>query len=150
MSKDGLKKEIGFFTLLSLGVGGILGSGIFGMPAVMAQVAGPALILAIIITGIITFFLGIAYAELGSAFPISGGPYSLPKLALGNLGGFLMGWGYFLYLFIGTAAIIDIFVIYLGFYVPNLAYGGTLTPLGITIAVAAIWVFTLINVFGIS
>ncbi|NGX63572.1 MAG: Aspartate-proton symporter [Candidatus Anoxychlamydiales bacterium] len=150
MSKDGLKKEIGFFTLLSLGVGGILGSGIFGMPAVMAQVAGPALILAIIITGIITFFLGIAYAELGSAFPISGGPYSLPKLALGNLGGFLMGWGYFLYLFIGTAAIIDIFVIYLGFYVPNLAYGGTLTPLGITIAVLAIWVFTLINVFGVK
>nr|NGX32497.1 hypothetical protein [Candidatus Anoxychlamydiales bacterium] len=67
MAKSGLKKELGFFTLLSIGVGGILGSGIFGMPAIMAAVAGPALILAILISGIITFFLGIAYAELGSA-----------------------------------------------------------------------------------
>ncbi|NGX28230.1 MAG: Aspartate-proton symporter [Candidatus Anoxychlamydiales bacterium] len=150
MAKDGLKKELGFFTLLSIGVGGILGSGIFGMPAVMAAVAGPSLILAIIISGIITFFLGIAYAELGSAFPISGGPYSLPRLALGNLGGFLIGWGYFLYLFIGTAAIIDIFIVYLGFYIPGLAIGGTLTPLGITIGVSALWAFTLINVFGVK
>ena len=148
--KDGLKKELGFFTLLSIGVGGIIGSGIFGMPAAMAAVAGPSLILAIIISGIITFFLGIAYAELGSAFPISGGPYSLPRLALGNLGGFLMGWGYFLYLFIGTAAIIDIFIVYLGFYIPNLAVGGTLTPFGITIGVIALWAFTLINVFGVK
>ena len=150
MSKEGLKKELGLFTLLSIGVGGILGSGIFGMPAAMGAVAGPSLILAIIISGIITFFLGIAYAELGSAFPLTGGPYSLPRLAMGNLGGFLMGWGYFLYLFIGTAAIIDIFVVYLGFYVPNLAHGGTLTPLGITIVVIALWSFTLINVFGVK
>ncbi len=150
MARGELKKELGFFTLLSIGVGGILGSGIFGMPALMASVAGPALILAIIISGIITFFLGIAYAELGAAFPLSGGPYSLPKLALGNMGGFLMGWGYFLYLFIGTAAVIDIFVVYLGFYVPNLAYGGILTPLGIIIALSALWIFTLINIFGVK
>ena len=147
---NGLKKELGLFTLLSIGVGGILGSGIFGMPAIMGAAAGPSLILAIIISGIITFFLGIAYAELGSTFPLSGGPYSLPRLALGNLGGFLMGWGYFLYLFIGTAAIIDIFIVYLGFYIPGLAYGGTLTPLGITIAVIALWAFTIINAFGVK
>ncbi len=150
MSNDNLKKELGLFTLISIGIGGILGSGIFGMPAVMGAVAGPSLILAIIISGIITFFLGIAYAELGSAFPLTGGPYSLPRLAMGNLGGFLMGWGYFLYLFIGTAAVIDIFVVYLGFYVPGLAVGGTLTPLGITIAVVALWLFTLINIFGVK
>jgi len=150
VAKEYLKRELGLFTLLSIGVGGILGSGIFGMTAAMGAVAGPSLILAIIISGIITFFLGIAYAELGSAFPLTGGPYSLPKLAMGNLGGFLIGWGYFLYLFIGTAAIIDIFVVYLGFYVPGLAVGGTLTPYGITIAVSAIWVFTLINIFGIK
>jgi amino acid transporter len=150
VSKDHLKKELGLFTLISIGVGGILGSGIFGLPAAMGAVAGPALVLAIIISGIITFFFGIAYAELGSAFPLSGGPYALPRLAMGNLGGFLIGWGYFLYLFIGTAAIIDIFVVYLGFYIPNLASGGTLTPLGVAIAVIAIWVFTLINILGVK
>ena len=147
---SGLKKELGLFTLLSIGLGGILGSGIFGMPAAMAAVAGPSLILAIIISGIITFFLGITYAELGAAFPLTGGPYSLPRLAMVNLGGFLMGWGYFIYLFIGTAAIIDIFIVYLGFYVPGLAVGGTLTPTGITYAVIALWFFTFINIFGVK
>ncbi len=145
-----LKKEIGLITLVSIGLGGILGSGIFALPAAMGAVAGPSLILAILFAGIITAFLAIAYAELGAAFPLTGGPYSLPRLALGDFGGFIMGWGYFLYLFIGTAAIIDIFVVYLGFYVPGLAEGGTLTPMGITIAVIALWVFTFINIFGVK
>ncbi|EQD56840.1 hypothetical protein B1B_08925, partial [mine drainage metagenome] len=49
-------------------------------------------------------------AELSAAYPITGGPYSLPRRALGDFAGFLMGWGYFLYAFIGTAAIIEVFV----------------------------------------
>ncbi|MFA6119666.1 MAG: amino acid permease [Parachlamydiales bacterium] len=145
-----LKKELGLFTMTALGVGSILGSGIFGMPAVMGAVAGPSLILAIIITAIITFFLGMPYAELGATYPVEGGPYSYPRMAMGDFGGFLMGWGYLLYLFIGTAAIIDIFVIYLGFYVPGLSHGENLTPLGISIAVGAIWAFTVINIFGVK
>ncbi|MFH1830420.1 MAG: amino acid permease [Pseudomonadota bacterium] len=151
MANDkGLKREIGVFTLVAIGVGSMVGSGIFALPAAMAAAAGPALILAILLAGVVTTFLAIAYAELGAAFPITGGPYSLPRLAMGDLGGFLMGWGYFIYLFIGTAAIIDIFVVYLGFYVPGLAVGETLTPLGIVIAVGALWIFTIINVIGVK
>jgi basic amino acid/polyamine antiporter, APA family len=145
-----LKKEIGLFTLVAIGVGSIIGSGMFAMPAVMGSVAGPALVLAIIFVGIITTFLAITYAELGSAFPLTGGPYSLPRLALGDQGGFVMGWGYFLYAFIGTAAIIDIFITYLGYYIPGLAVGETLTPIGILIAVIALWIFTAINVVGVK
>jgi len=148
--KTGLKRDIGFWTLVALGVGGIIGSGMFAMPAVMGSVAGPALILAVILTGLVTTLLAISYAELGSAFPKEGGPYSLPRLALGDVGGFVMGWGYFLYAFIGTAAIIDIFVTYLQFYIPGLAVGQTLTPLGTLIAVVALWVFTAINVLGVK
>jgi len=149
-SKAVLKREIGLFTLVAIGVGSIIGSGMFAMPAVMGSVAGPALILAVILTGIITTFLAITYAELGSTFPRTGGPYSLPRLALGNFGGFVLGWGYFLYAFIGTAAIIDIFITYLGFYVPGLAVGETLAPLGIAIAIVALWIFTAINIFGVK
>ncbi|KKM04029.1 hypothetical protein LCGC14_1768330 [marine sediment metagenome] len=87
----GLKKDIGLFTLVSIGVGSMIGSGIFALPAAMAAVAGPGLILAIILSGIITTFLAIAYAELGSAYPLTGGPYALPRLALGDTGGFIMG-----------------------------------------------------------
>jgi APA family basic amino acid/polyamine antiporter len=133
-----LKREIGLFTLVAIGVGSIIGSGMFAMPAVMGSVAGPALLLAVVLTGVVTTLLAISYAELGSAFPITGGPYSLPRLAMGDVGGFVLGWGYFLYSFIGTAAIIDIFVTYLSFYVPGLAVGETLTPWGISIAVIAL------------
>jgi amino acid transporter len=148
--KKALKKEIGLLTLVSLGVGGMVGSGIFALPAVMGAYAGPGLILGILFSGIITIFLGLAYAELGAAFPLTGGPYSLPRLALGDFGGFMMGWGYFIYLFTGTAGIIAIFVVYLGYYYPGLANGVTLTPLGIYIAVAALWVFTIINILGVK
>ena len=151
MNKKGkLKKDIGLFTLTSIGIGGIIGSGIFILPANMAAIAGPGLILAILFAGIITMFLALPYAELGAAFPITGGPFSLPRLALGDLGGFIMGWGYFLYLFVGTAAIIDIFIVYLGFYIPGLSVGTTLTPLGIGIALIAVWFFTIINLFGVK
>lgn len=150
MKKEHFHKEIGLVTLTAIGVGSVLGSGIFALPAAMAAVAGPAFLLAIILAGIITLFLGMAYAELGAAFPITGGPYSLPRLALGNFGGFVMGWGYFLYLFIGTAAVIDIFIVYLGFYIPGLAVGGTLTPWGVSLAVIALWIFTIINVLGVK
>ncbi len=145
----GLRRDIGLTTLVGIGVGSIVGSGVFALPAIMGSVAGPAFILAIVFTGLVTTVLALAYAELGAAFPITGGPYSLPRLALGNESGFVIGWGYFLYAFIGTAAIISIFVTYLNFYVPGLAVGQTLTPLGILIAVAALWIFTAINVLGV-
>ena len=149
-SKPHLQKQIGLWTLVSIGVGGIIGSGIFALPAIMAAIAGPGLILAIIIAGVITTFLALSYAELGAAFPLTGGPFSLPRLAMGDLGGFIMGWGYFIYLFVGTAAIIQIFIVYLGFYVPGLSIGTTLTPLGTVVGLAAVWLFTLINIYGVK
>ena len=148
--KPKLKRELGLLSLVALGVGGIIGSGVFGLPAIMGSVAGPSFILAVMLVGVIATILAIIYAELGSAFPSSGGPYSIPRRALGDGAGFVVGWGYFLYAFIGTAAIIDIFVTYLGFYIPGLAVQETLTPLGIGIAVAALWAFTLINYFEIK
>ena len=123
-NKTTLKRELGLGSLVGLGVGGIIGSGIFGLIAVYGADAGPSLTLAIVFVGIIMTILALIYAELGSRFPLTGGPYSIPRLALGNSAGYLVGWGYFIYAFTGTAAIIDVFVTYLGFYVPGLAVGG--------------------------
>lgn len=149
MESKELKKGLGLFSLIAIGVGSIIGSGIFILPANMAAIAGPSFLLAILFAGLVSTLLALTYAELGAAFPLTGGPFSLPRLALGDLGGFMVGWGYFLYLFIGTAAIIDIFIVYLGFYIPGLAVGATLTPLGIVIALVSIWIFTFINLFGV-
>ena len=150
MDKPQVKKHIGIYTLLGIGLGSIIGSGIFALPAAMGAVAGPGLILAIILAGFISIFFALAYAELGATYSIEGGPYAFPRLAMGNFIGFLMGWGYFIYLFVGTAAIIDIFVVYLGFYIPGLAVGGTLTPTGIAIALVFLWAFTYVNIKGVK
>ena len=144
-----LKKELGLLGLTAVGVGGMIGSGIFSLPAVMASVAGPSFMYGLLLTGILVVILALPYTELGSAFPITGGPYALPRLALGDFGGFTMGWAYFLYAFIGTAAIIDIFVTYLNYYIPGLAVGLTLTPTGIAVAIFFLWVWTAMNILGV-
>ncbi len=147
--KPALKKDIGLWGLVSLGVGGIVGAGVFGLPTLMGSAAGPGLILAVLFVGIIVTLLALIYAELGSAFPVTGGPYSIPRLALGDTSGFVLGWGYFLYAFTGTAYIIDIMVAYAGYYMPVLANGLTLLPAGILVAIAATVMFTAVNVLGV-
>ncbi len=149
MAAAGLKKQIGLWTLVSIGLGAIIGSGIFALVANMAAIAGPGMLISIFIAGAITLLLALCYAELGSAFPLTGGPYALPRLAMGDLVGFVMGWGYFLYLFVGTAAIIQIFVVYLGFYIPGLSIGTNLTPYGTMVGLVSVWFFTFINYFGV-
>ena len=145
-----LKKAIGLSTLVAIGLSGVIGSGIFILPASLAATAGPSMLVAILFAGLIAAVLALSYAELGAAFPMTGGPFSFPRLALGNLGGFLMGWGYFLYLFIGTAAIANIFVVYMGFYTPGLTAAGTLTPLGVMFALLFVWLLTLVNILGVK
>jgi amino acid transporter len=145
-----LKKEIGLIGLTSLAIGGMIGSGIFSLPAAMASVTGPSLILGVFLTGVLVAILALPYAELGSAFPITGGVYSLPRLALGDFAGYMMGWGYTLGAITGTAAILDIFVTYLNFYIPGLAIGMTLTWVGVVLSVVFLWLLTALNIIGVK
>jgi amino acid transporter len=145
-----LKKEIGLIGLTSIAVGGMIGSGIFSLPAAMASVTGPSLILGVLLTGLLVAVLALPYAELGSAFPITGGVYSLPRLALGDFAGYMMGWGYTLGAITGSAAILDVFVTYLNFYVPGLATGMTLTWTGVELSVVFLWLLTALNIIGVK
>ncbi len=154
-SEPKLRREVGMLGLTSITVGGIIGSGIFALAATMGSVAGPAALIALVFLGGIVILLALPYAELSAAYPITGGPYSLPRRALGNFGGFLIGWGYFLYAFIGTAAIIDVFVEYLGTYVGGLTYltssgAISITILGVTVALVFLAAYTLLNIAGIK
>jgi basic amino acid/polyamine antiporter, APA family len=150
-----LKREVGMLGLTAITVGGIIGSGIFALAATMGSVAGPAALIALLFLGGIVVLLALPYAELSAAFPITGGPYSLPRRALGDFGGFLIGWGYFLYAFIGTAAIIDVFVEYLGTYVGGLTFitsagAINLTLLGVGVALVFLVFYTVLNIAGIK
>jgi len=87
-----LSRDLNLFTITMIGVGGMIGAGIFVLTGIAAGVAGPALVLAFILNGIVTTFTAFAYAELGSAFPEAGGGYLWVKEGLGGAQGFLAGW----------------------------------------------------------
>jgi len=75
-----------------IGVGGMIGAGIFVLTGIAAGVAGPALVLAFLLNGIVTSLTAMAYAELGSAYSEAGGGYLWVKEGLGDTQGFLAGW----------------------------------------------------------
>lgn len=87
-----LSRNLGLFTITMIGVGGMIGAGIFVLTGVAAGTAGPALILVFILNGIVTTFTAMSYAELGSAFKETGGGYLYVKEALSGEQGFLAGW----------------------------------------------------------
>jgi amino acid transporter/nucleotide-binding universal stress UspA family protein len=98
-----LSRDLGLFTVTMIGVGGMIGAGIFVLTGVAAGVAGPALVLAFLLNGLVTLLTAMAYAELGSAFPKTGGGYVWVKYGLGGAHGFLAGWmSWFAYIAAGS------------------------------------------------
>lgn len=88
-----LKRTLGKWNLVSLGIGCIIGAGIFVMTGqAAANHAGPALMLSFIFTGIACAFVGLCYAELASVLPISGSAYTYAYATLGEALAWVMGW----------------------------------------------------------
>ena len=88
-----LKRTLGKWNLISLGIGCIIGAGIFVMTGTAAaNHAGPALMLSFIFTGIACAFVGLCYAELASVLPISGSAYTYTYATLGEAFAWIMGW----------------------------------------------------------
>ena len=87
-----LSRDLGLFTITMVGVGAMIGAGIFVLTGIAAGTAGPALILAFAGNGIVTFLTALAYAELGSAIPEAGGGYLWVKEGLPGPNAFLAGW----------------------------------------------------------
>ncbi|HEY74720.1 MAG TPA: amino acid permease [Thermoflexia bacterium] len=87
-----LTRDLGLFDITMIGVGGMIGAGIFVLTGIAAGEAGPALMLAFLLNGLITLFTAASYAELGSAFPGAGGGYPWVREGLSPFFGFLVGW----------------------------------------------------------
>ena len=88
-----LKRTLGRWNLVSLGIGCIIGAGIFVMTGTAAaQHAGPAIIMSFVFTGIACAFVGLCYAELASLLPISGSAYTYAYATLGEIFAWAMGW----------------------------------------------------------
>ncbi len=87
-----LTRDLTEFDITMVGVGAMIGAGIFVLTGIAAGFAGPALIFAFLLNGFLTFLTAAAYAELGSAVPEAGGGYLWVKSAMGNYQAFLSGW----------------------------------------------------------
>jgi amino acid transporter len=87
-----LARTLGLFDAVMIGLGAMIGAGVFVLTGIAAGEAGPAAILAFALNGIVTTFTAFSYAELASAIPEAGGGYSFVKRAMRPALGFLAGW----------------------------------------------------------
>lgn len=88
-----LKKELGALDLTMLGIGAIIGTGIFVLTGVAAaEHAGPALVLSFILSGLACVFAALCYAEFASTVPVSGSAYTYSYATFGELMAWILGW----------------------------------------------------------
>lgn len=85
-------RDLGLFDATMIGVGAMIGAGIFVLTGIAAGEAGPASILSFVLNGIVTLITAFAYAELASAIPRAGGGYSFVRMAFPGATGFVAGW----------------------------------------------------------
>jgi basic amino acid/polyamine antiporter, APA family len=88
----GLKKAVGATQLTAMGVGAIIGTGIFVVIGKGAGIAGPAVILSFVLAAVACSFSALSYAELASAIPVSGSAYTYTYATLGEVVAWIIGW----------------------------------------------------------
>ncbi len=126
-NKAGLKKTLTGLNLTTLGIGAIIGAGIFVLTGqAAAQYAGPAIVISFIISGIACAFAGLCYAEFASMIPISGSAYTYSYATLGEFLAWIIGWDLILeYLFaastvsVGWSGYVVSFLKDFGIYIPT-------------------------------
>ncbi|MGS0647849.1 amino acid permease [Komagataeibacter melomenusus] len=102
----GLKRVLGIGSLLTLGVGGTIGAGLFSLTGIAAgNNAGPAVILSFAVAAIACAFAGLCYGELAGMIPSAGSAYVYAYAALGELAGWIIGWDLVLEYTVGASAV---------------------------------------------
>ncbi|VVB94307.1 Amino acid permease [uncultured archaeon] len=87
-----LKRTLGLFDAFAIGIGAIIGSGIFVVTGVAAGLAGPALLISLIIGAVISAFTALSFAELSEFIPKEGGGYEFAHELISPFAGFISGW----------------------------------------------------------
>jgi basic amino acid/polyamine antiporter, APA family len=101
-----MKRELSLLDLTSIGIGGIVGAGIYVLSGQAAALyAGPAVVLSFCFSGIACGFSALCYAELASMIPSSGSAYSFTTVAFGQLAAWMIGWDLLLEYLMGAATV---------------------------------------------
>ena len=103
--KKALHRSLGAWQLTLLGVGAIIGTGIFVLTAEAAQKAGPGMMLSFVIAGFVCAVAALCYSELSSMVPVSGSAYTYSYAVLGELVAWLVGWALILEYAVAASAV---------------------------------------------
>src|SRR5213083_2348859 len=106
VGEHSLKRSLGPMNLVALGIGGIIGAGLFiRTAAAIADRAGPSVVLAFIVAGIGCAFAGLCYAEFASMIPVAGSAYTYSYATLGEFMAWIIGWDLVLEYAVGAATV---------------------------------------------
>lgn len=100
-----LGRSLGAFQLIMLGVGSVIGTGIFVLSAEAAQKAGPGMMIAFMLAALTCAFTALCYAELASMVPLSGSAYTYSYVVLGELIAWMVGWALILEYAVAASAV---------------------------------------------
>src|SRR5436190_14906732 len=104
--------------VVALVINSIIGAGIFGLPSRVFALAGTYSLLAYVVSAVAIVLIILCFAEVGSRFKATGGPYLYARVAFGPLIGFEVGWLMWLSRVSAFAALCNLFVSYLSYFVP--------------------------------
>ncbi|MEM4853256.1 MAG: amino acid permease, partial [Thermofilum sp.] len=87
-----LQRQLSLLDAVSVGLGAIIGAGIFVLIGIAAGIAGSGVLLAVVLSGVSATFTALSFCELGAALPRAGGPYEFGHTLISPFTGFMMGW----------------------------------------------------------
>jgi APA family basic amino acid/polyamine antiporter len=123
--KKGLHRSLGAFQLTLLGIGAVIGTGIFVLTAEAAQKAGPAMMISFVIAGFVCAVAALCYSELASMVPVAGSAYTYTYAVMGELFAWMVGWALILEYAIGASAVA---VGWSGYFVGLMKSWGLIVP----------------------
>lgn len=145
--------KLPLFPLIAFGIGSMVGAGIFGIPSQMAGNAAPGpLLIGWLITGIGMLMLAFVFQSLATTRPdITGGVYGYARESLGNFGGFMSAWSYWLSAWAGNLSYIAFFTSALGGFAvfSGLMQGDSVSIAGLIFGLVCLWLIHFLILAGI-
>ena len=131
--------------LVAIAINGIIGAGIFGLPAKVFALIGAYSVIAFVVCAIVVTLFIICFAEVGSRFEATGGPYLYAREAFGSTVSFEIGWLIWLARLTAFAANCNLLVNYFGYFVP----GATSTVWRAVIIIGVVLILAAVNIIGV-
>src|SRR3954452_14002046 len=104
-TEGGLRRAVGLLDLTALGIGAIIGTGIFVILGEAIGDSGPAIVLSFVLAGVTCAFSALSYAELASSIPVAGSAYTYGYATMGELVAWIIGWDLILEYGVSVAAV---------------------------------------------